>query len=80
MNFSGLLRNLALKNLSSVFGCPKLIYQYKYVSRYDTVSFSNLATMILSSIFVKLHTYWEPFSWNFTNWSQFLVNISWFHN
>ena len=50
MNFSASLRSF-YKPYSKKFGLslwvPILIHRYENTSRYDTVSFSNLATMIL---------------------------------
>ena len=54
MNFSAVLSlftNLVLKNLDSVFRC----HTDSSIRIYNTISFSNLATMILVQYFLKLY-------------------------
>ena len=78
MNFAAalsLFTNLVLKHLSSLFGC----HTDSSIRIYDTVSFSNLPTIILVQLLSQIiyHTYWESFSWNFSNRNG--VNLQWIY-
>ena len=70
-----LFRNLVLKILGSLFGC----HTDSLIRIYNTISFSNLATMILVQWLSQIiqHIYWENFSWNFSNWNG--VNVQWIY-
>ena len=63
------------KTFSSVFGC----HIDSSIRIYDTVSFSNPPTMILMQWLSQViwRTYWESFSWNFSNWNG--VNLQWIY-
>ena len=63
------------KTFSSVFGC----HIDSSIRIYDTVSFSNPPTMILMQWLSQIiwRTYWESFSWNFSNWNG--VNLRWIY-
>ena len=79
MNFSAglsLFTNLVLKNLGLVFGC----HADSSIRIYNTISFSNLAIMILVQWLshIMQHIYWQTFSWNFSNWNG--VNVQWIYS
>ena len=82
MYFSAGLKS-SYKPCSKKFGLsiwvPILIHRYKYASGYDTVRFSNLATMTLVQWLSQIiyHTYWENFSWNLSDWNE--VNVQWIY-
>ena len=71
-----LFKNLVLKNLGSVFG----FHTDSSIRIYNTVSFSNLGTMTVVQWLshVIQHTYWETFTWNFSNWNG--VNVQWIYS
>ena len=83
MYFSASLRSfykLCFKHFGSIFGAHTNLM---ITSGYYTVSYSNLATMILvhwpyditdTTNDIK-HIYWETFSFNFCNWNG--VNVQW---
>ena len=76
MNFLAtlsLFTNLVLKHLGSIFGC----HTDSSIWIYDTLSFSNLPTIILVQWLSQIiyHTYWESCSSNFSNWNR--VNLQW---
>ena len=78
MNFSAALNlftKLVLKRLGSVFRC----HTDSSIQIYNTLSFSNLFTIILVQWLSQIiqNTYWESFSWNFSNWNG--VNLQWIY-